>query len=205
MLCEYGCGKEAHYQLKNGKWCCCKSSNSCSKNREKNSISTKIANKNRDYKKQYNSLSQEIKDKMAWNRGKLLKPLEEYLKNNSMTSNEKIKKIILENNLLEYKCSCCGITEWNNKPIHLELHHIDGNNTNNSIDNLCFLCPNCHSQTETFRGRNINSGKTKISDEEIIEAYKQTQNIRQTLIIVGLAPKGGNYSRVKRIIKKENI
>lgn len=205
MLCEYGCGKKAYYQLKNGKWCCCKSPNSCSKNREKNSIATRNSNKNRDYKKQYNTLPQETKDRMAWNRGKLLKPIEEYLKNNSMTSNEKIKKIILENNLLEYKCSCCGITVWNNKPIHLELHHIDGNNTNNSIDNVCFLCPNCHSQTETFRGRNINSGKTKVSDEDIIEAYKQTQNIRQTLIIVGLAPKGGNYSRVKRIIKKENI
>jgi len=68
----------------------------------------------------------------------------------------------------------------------LELDHIDGNRTNNELNNLRFLCPNCHSQTLTFRGRNINNGKQK--------------NIRQALLKVGLSPKGGNYQRVKMLI-----
>ena len=52
---------------------------------------------------------------------------------------------------------CCGITEWNNKPIVLQLHHIDGNHNNNNLENLQLLCPNCHSQTENYCG---NSNKS---------------------------------------------
>lgn len=48
-------------------------------------------------------------------------------------------------------CGHCGITEWNGKPITLEVNHIDGQAYNNVLDNLELLCPNCHSQTDTFR------------------------------------------------------
>jgi hypothetical protein len=44
---------------------------------------------------------------------------------------------------------------WNGKELQLELHHVDGNRNNHSLDNLMLLCPNCHSQTDTFRARNI--------------------------------------------------
>ena len=50
----------------------------------------------------------------------------------------------------EYKCECCGITEWNNKPITLQLHHINRNRCDNRLENLQLLCPNCHSQTDNF-------------------------------------------------------
>lgn len=53
-----------------------------------------------------------------------------------------------------YKCEQCGLSEWNGKYIRLELHHKDGNNKNNRLDNLEILCPNCHSQTDNFRFRN---------------------------------------------------
>jgi hypothetical protein len=55
---------------------------------------------------------------------------------------------------LKYECSICKIKEWNNIPISLEVDHIDGDTFNNAISNLRILCPNCHSQTPTFRGRN---------------------------------------------------
>lgn len=58
-----------------------------------------------------------------------------------------------------YKCSCCGIAEWNNIRIGLELEHIDGNSDNNSVENLCLLCPNCHSQTPTYKARNKGNGR----------------------------------------------
>ena len=51
-------------------------------------------------------------------------------------------------------CSVCGITEHNSKPIKCQVDHINGDSTNNKLENLRLLCPNCHSQTDTFAGRN---------------------------------------------------
>ena len=112
------------------------------------------------------------------------------------------KRIVLEQN---NKCNHCGIDNWNGKLITLELEHKDGNHYNNQRDNLEAICPNCHSQTETWRGRNKNNKRNKVSDDEIVRAYIKTNNIRQTLIEVDLAAKGGNYKRVHGIIKKYNL
>ena len=51
------------------------------------------------------------------------------------------------------KCECCGLEEWLNEPINLEIHHINGVRTDNRLENLQLLCPNCHSYTENWRGR----------------------------------------------------
>jgi predicted nucleic acid-binding Zn ribbon protein len=58
-----------------------------------------------------------------------------------------------------YKCSCCSISQWNGKSIVLEIDHIDGNSENNRPENLRFICPNCHSQTDTYKARNIGKGR----------------------------------------------
>jgi Zn finger protein HypA/HybF involved in hydrogenase expression len=70
-----------------------------------------------------------------------------------------IRKRIIKDKIFEYKCSICALSNWLNNPISLQLDHIDGNNTNNKLENLRLLCPNCHSQTDTFCGRNIKSLK----------------------------------------------
>jgi hypothetical protein len=57
------------------------------------------------------------------------------------------------------KCNVCGIIEWNKKPITFQVNHKDGNCTNNLPSNLELICPNCHSQTDTFSGKNKGSGR----------------------------------------------
>lgn len=54
-----------------------------------------------------------------------------------------------------HKCESCNLDEWLDKPITLEIHHIDGDRTNNNPDNLQLLCPNCHSYTDNWKSRNI--------------------------------------------------
>ncbi len=54
----------------------------------------------------------------------------------------------------EHKCESCGLTTWLDKPIPLELHHIDGNRNNNTLENFQLLCPNCHAFTDSYRGKN---------------------------------------------------
>lgn len=62
-----------------------------------------------------------------------------------------IRKRLLQDR--ENKCEVCGIFLWNEKPIILEVHHIDGDKKNNSDKNLQLLCPNCHSQTDNYRNK----------------------------------------------------
>lgn len=57
------------------------------------------------------------------------------------------------------KCESCNIVSWHNKPLTFQLDHIDGDASNNSPTNLRLLCPNCHSQTETFAGKNRGKGR----------------------------------------------
>ena len=57
-------------------------------------------------------------------------------------------------------CVSCGIAEWNGSPITLDVDHIDGIWYNNNVDNLRSLCPNCHSQTSTYKNKNIGNGRT---------------------------------------------
>lgn len=52
-------------------------------------------------------------------------------------------------------CSSCKNTQWNNLPIPLDIEHIDGNPQNNKVDNLTYLCPNCHRQTDTWGNSRI--------------------------------------------------
>ena len=115
-----------------------------------------------------------------------------------LLSNQAFKKILLTSGR-EYKCEGCGISEWKGKTLSLELEHKDGDCFNGDLNNLEFLCPNCHSLTDTFRGRNKNTGKKKVSDDELLTSLKENANIRQALIAVGLSPRGGNYVRAAKL------
>ncbi|MEP6984057.1 MAG: HNH endonuclease signature motif containing protein [Chloroflexota bacterium] len=70
-----------------------------------------------------------------------------------------------------YQCSVCGITSWMAEPIKLELDHIDGNADNNQINNLRLLCPNCHSQTDTYKSANM--GKNSVRQQMRRKRYAE--------------------------------
>lgn len=70
-------------------------------------------------------------------------------------------RVILEQ---DGKCAHCFNSEWMGKPICFEMDHIDGNNKNNLRSNLEILCPNCHSNTPTWRGRKNAKDNSKINE-----------------------------------------
>lgn len=96
----------------------------------------------------------------AWNKGRKLpscyrKPLSEVLQTDSPCSSWNLKKRLFKEGVFERKCYRCGLTEWLDEPISLELEHINGDHNDNRKENLTILCPNCHAQTPTYRGKNI--------------------------------------------------
>ena len=88
---------------------------------------------------------------------------EVFIENSNYSNLASLKLRIINDKLLNYECNECGLTKWNNKEISLQLDHINGINTDNRLTNLRFLCPNCHSQTDTFAGKNKNSTLLKIN------------------------------------------
>ena len=81
--------------------------------------------------------------------------IEEIFIKNSPVSQKVMRGYVERHNLLEYKCVNCGCDgHWQGGEISLEIDHIDGDNSNNELVNLRYLCPNCHALTETYRGKN---------------------------------------------------
>lgn len=87
-----------------------------------------------------------------WSKSKI--PLEKCLVEDSGYGTSRLRQRLIAANMLEAKCSWCGITEWRGKAAPLELDHINGINNDHRIENLRILCPNCHAQTPTHAGRN---------------------------------------------------
>ena len=83
-----------------------------------------------------------------------LEPLEDVLASGRRRNRSHVKVRLLEAGLKELRCEACGLTEWQSRPISFELHHINGDGYDNRLENLELLCPNCHSQTDTWGGRN---------------------------------------------------
>ena len=80
--------------------------------------------------------------------------LVEYLENSKDVQTNKVRIRLLEEGYKEHRCECCGLTTWLDKPIPLELHHKNGDKTNNTLENFVLLCPNCHAFTDSYRGKN---------------------------------------------------
>lgn len=99
-------------------------------------------------------------------------PIENILVENSTYQTSKLSKRLREEKLLEYKCSKCSLgNEWNSQPLTLHVDHINGVHNDHRLHNLRFLCPNCHSQTSTYCGRNASKGLSRIKVRRIKKTY----------------------------------
>lgn len=102
----------------------------------------------------------------------------DHIENDTVSYNKRIKKFDLKDICIENswytncitlmkrlhkelgwkkQCSICELNEWNNKPIPLEIDHINGNHFDHRLENMRFICPNCHAQTNTYKGKNMNN------------------------------------------------
>lgn len=100
----------------------------------------------------------------SWDRaakiGRLVKrdhriPIPQLLADRNRNGRANIKHRLLKAGLLKKSCYECDLFSWRGKPLSLHLDHKDGDNQNHRLENLRLLCPNCHSQTPTYGGRNI--------------------------------------------------
>jgi hypothetical protein len=107
--------------------------------------------------------------------------LERFVKGNK-TYGSTLNKWVKDYDLLPYKCSIedcvLSVSEnmiWNGKPINLDLDHVNGDSTDNRLENLRYLCPNCHSQTETYKGRNMKNKRKPLvlptSRKELLDNF----------------------------------
>lgn len=110
------------------------------------------------------SRTNQLDSHRGWNKGTMLISTDDVFLLDSPYSNTYIKKVLLFNELKEKKCDVCKNDSWMNQPLVLELHHINGKRTDNTLCNLQILCPNCHSQTDNWRGKN----KGKVSDDDTL-------------------------------------
>lgn len=132
---------------------------------------------------------------------------EESFVENSPTTRAVIRKYIIRHNLIPYVCEKCGNDgNWQGTVLTLQLDHRNGVNNDHRLENLRWLCPNCHSQTDTFTGKNkTDKEKITFTEEQAVEALKNTPNVNQATQYIGCAKGGANWIRIKAIKNKFGI
>lgn len=132
---------------------------------------------------------------------------EESFIENSPTTRAIIRRYIIRHNLIPYVCEKCGNDgNWQGQILTLQLDHKNGVNNDHRLENLRWLCPNCHSQTETFTGRNkTDKEKVTFTEEQAIQSLKNTPNIHQATKYIGCTEGGANWFKLKAIKNKFNI
>ena len=82
------------------------------------------------------------------------RPLNEVFAANTHRNRGNLKQRLIREGIKADCCEVCGVSEWLGQPLRMALHHVNGDRLDNRIENLQLLCANCHSQTDTYGGRN---------------------------------------------------
>lgn len=96
-----------------------------------------------------------VGDKAGLSRRNTISLDEILVENSTYTSSDKLRKRLFSEGIKARRCEKCLNDSWMGEPIPLELEHINGRHSDNRLENLQILCPNCHAQTPTYRGKNI--------------------------------------------------
>lgn len=113
------------------------------------------------------------------------KSLDDILVENSEYKNATtLKNRLVKEGIKENKCENpeCGICEWHGRPISLQIHHINGVHSDNRLENILLLCPNCHAQTDTYAGKNANKYEkktTKYTNKKRSVSKEDWENLRE--------------------------
>jgi 5-methylcytosine-specific restriction endonuclease McrA len=114
----------------------------------------------------------------------------------ALSASHKRKRILTEQ---DYLCNLCPQTLiWNGKPLSFQLDHISGDRKDESRANLQMICPNCHSQTDTYGGKN---GR-KITNKQIEDVLETSENNHHVCAKLGLNPSAHTYNRINKIRNK---
>lgn len=147
-----------------------------------------------------------FKDKV--NESLKLENVDKILCENSPHTRAVIRRFVLKNNLIPYKCSCCGNEGmWLDKPLSLQLDHINGNCSDHRLENLRWLCPNCHVQTSTHGSKNEASTRiakqyniTPELKELIIDKYKELGSQQKVSDALNISK-----NAIKQILSEEGL
>lgn len=116
---------------------------------------------------------------------------------NSKVPPSTIKKLIIKKNLLPYVCAICGQEPvWNGKELRLQMDHINGIRNDHRLENLRILCPHCHTQTETFGGKN--QKKNKLTIDKVKKAVENSYTVAEAINHLGI--NNVNRDKIIRII-----
>lgn len=134
-------------------------------------------------------------------------PLDIVFLNKVRIKNDHLKQRLFSENIKKYKCEKCNREHYFGFPIPLELNHINGDDNDNTLSNLEILCPNCHSRTPTFAGRNKKDARLwRISENDFREKVTQASSYTSLLYLIYEKANGGSsaYSHAKKLIEQYN-
>lgn len=172
MKCEY-CSKEHNGNYGEGRFCGSKCARGFSTKEKREYINKKVSEKMKGHRPiecfkkghiQFHVFNRKDMEKAKITKSNKRQEILKKLAFENLPRSE-IKKIVFKEQ--EGKCNICGIIDWNNLAISLELHHKDGDGDNNKRENLEYLCPNCHSQTDDYRSRSIPIKKRKLLESNL--------------------------------------
>lgn len=128
------------------------------------------------------------------------------VKDSTYTNSYNLKNKLYNEGIKEHKCEVCGISEWNDKKLSLQLDHVNGDSLDNRLENLRIICPNCHSQTDNFAGKSKKKSERNIKKSLplIWRKIKLVKTFKKCLVCGEDCRKGKKYCSYECLYKNNS-